>query len=130
MESDANQLAETARRGDRAAAVRLIELFDRAIDCGSAVGQGDNLIRPGFRCRAGSPPFVGTRLGVMVGAPPIHIDVVGDAVHPRGNRSAPGKRRQCLPNAAKGPLGEIGGIRVIGGEPPQEGVNALVEKLD
>ena len=27
MESDANQLAETARRGDRAAAVRLIELF-------------------------------------------------------------------------------------------------------
>ena len=107
-----------------------LELFNGAIDCRSAVGKGDNFIRPEFRCRAGGPPFVGTRLGVTVGAPPIHIDMVGDAVHPRGNRRPPGKRRQCLPDPAKGPLGQVRRILVIGGQAPQEGVNALVEKLN
>src|SRR5207249_2016436 len=84
----------------------------------------------GFRGRLRGPPGFGPRLGVPVCAAPVHIQVVRDAMNPRADGGASAESRQRLPYPAECALSEVGSIGVIGGKAAQEGIDALIKKLD
>ena len=52
--------------------------------------------------------------------------VMGDAVNPGVEGGASGEGRQRLPDPAERALGEISGIRVVGREPAEKGINPFI----
>src|SRR5947209_1249095 len=94
------------------------------------IGLGDCLGWGGCAVGAVVPPFVGSRFTAPVGASPVHVKMIGDAVEPRVEGGTCRKGWKSLPRPAESALGEVRGVGIVAGKAPQECKNAGIMKFD
>ena len=98
---------------------RIVQLFDERIKLLGQFTFGRVIERSGtFGC-AGEPPFFGLGLEAVIAASPVRVDMMGDAVDPRGKAGAPLVRSNAIPNLAKRFLSQVRSVGIIAAEPPK-----------